>query len=343
MLAREMLQGAVEAGILTSEQADGLSAYLAERETLRDPEKVRFTHGFHDIFIGIGIVILLVGIGLSNNIAAAPFAAITIWILAEWLSRLRRAAFPSLILTLAFPLFAGLTLALAIGGLPINVTAVMLFSNAQAAVLFGVAALTGALAFYWRFNTPISLALIAGSAIVLVIALLELASPGITARWLAAETLVAGLGCFLLAMRYDSRDTSRRTINTDKAFWLHLMAAPLVIHSSVSYLQNAGSGSLSAAVLIAFVLVMGLVALVVDRRALLVSGLAYLGVAVVRLMMSASMDANLAIPAALVAVGLFVLLVGSAWASLRRTILAPFAGTPLLRFVPSPTRNIVHD
>ena len=42
-----------------------------------------------------------------------------------------------------------------------------------------------------------------------------------------------GLAIFATAMKFDMSDRNRVTQRTDIAFWLHLLAAPLIVHSVV--------------------------------------------------------------------------------------------------------------
>ena len=42
-----------------------------------------------------------------------------------------------------------------------------------------------------------------------------------------------GIAVFLAAMKFDMSDRNRVTQRTDIAFWLHLLAAPLIVHSIV--------------------------------------------------------------------------------------------------------------
>src|SRR3546814_1917346 len=78
-------------------------------------------------------------------------------------------------------------------------------------------------------------------------------------------------------MWWDSSDPKRETRRSDVAFWLHLLAAPLIVHPVFSLLGlTDGSASVMEAVVVLLVYVgLGPTALAIDRRALLVSALAY--------------------------------------------------------------------
>src|SRR5690606_4441479 len=89
---------------------------------------------------------------------------------------------------------------------------------------------------------------------------------------------IAGLAIFALAMRWDMSDRGRTTQRADVAFWLHLTAAPMIAHSLFHLLgvfEGNEMGIGKAVMVIALYVAFGLVALTIDRRALLVSSLAY--------------------------------------------------------------------
>src|SRR3954463_4780380 len=89
--------------------------------------------------------------------------------------------------------------------------------------------------------------------------------------------LVLGVGIFLFAMWWDGSDRARLTRRADVAFWLHLLAAPMIVHPVFTLLGlNDGNATLGEGlVVILLYVVIGLTALAIDRRALLVSALAY--------------------------------------------------------------------
>jgi hypothetical protein len=79
-------------------------------------------------------------------------------------------------------------------------------------------------------------------------------------------------------MRWDMSDPARETRRSDVAFWLHLLAAPMIAHPLFHWLgitEGANIGAVAALGVLTIYVAMGAVALAVDRRALLVSALAY--------------------------------------------------------------------
>ena len=116
------LNSAVAAGALSAEAADALRAHIAvqRQAPLQDEENFRLVTSFNDIFVTIGVIILLIAVGsivaaampnetgasllntaLSVGMPAAAIAA-TAWGLAEIFTRRRRMALPSIVLLLAF-------------------------------------------------------------------------------------------------------------------------------------------------------------------------------------------------------------------------------------------------
>ncbi|MEH0074132.1 hypothetical protein V6L76_05980 [Pannonibacter sp. Pt2] len=354
---REDLQGAVSAGVLSPPQLEALAAYL---DGLRQPsistvdaEELRFVRGFHDIFISIGIGTLLFGLFFFLTFTrnwGLNFAglAVAIWVLSEIFARRMRLALPSFILSVLF--------------LPATLLAVIFVTaefvpgassdasqKFQAAmdtlpgatlVLLTVAATAIAALHYWRFQVPVGVSVICAGAICSLLAAAHAIDENFVGDYLPWIGLAAGLSAFAAAMYFDSRDLTRRTVNSDKAFWLHFLAAPLMVHSlqtlTMSGLYNTGAGELVlASVMIMLVLMLAFVALLVDRRAILVSGLGYFGVAVSMLLWNAEVSNMTGVSITLLVLGSFILLLGSAWVPLRRKLLAPLTGTRLMRYVPA--------
>src|SRR5262249_7955882 len=86
--------------------------------------------------------------------------------------------------------------------------------------------------YYFRFRLPFALLPIAASLVIVVIAGSRVALADVQAH--AVVTLTCGLAVFAAAMRFDLSDRERVTRRSDCAFWLHLLAAPLIVHSLVS-------------------------------------------------------------------------------------------------------------
>ncbi|MFD1697097.1 hypothetical protein [Roseibium aestuarii] len=356
-LAPDRLQAAVDAGILTEHQADRLVEFWAAGEaasadvsaldvSYADREEVRFVRGFHDIFISIGLVILMLGLfyGLQDVVPAwgiAGVCAAATWALAEVFARRMRLALPSFLLSVAFtPFFFAACFGLVVHqDLTLADPGRWLHEHEGLFVIpMILVVIAGSVLFYRRFKVPVGIASITAGCLFLGAVIVETVVPGLIASWNSLFFLVLGLLTFALAMVFDARDPGRVTLNSDKAFWLHLMAAPLIVHSVLDLMSGVAGAETSAyytAVIVLF-LVLAVIALVVDRRALLVSALSYLGFAIGYLIAETSVSSEATFAVTLVVLGAVILFVGSGWHQLRRLLLRPLAGSPLLAYVPAP-------
>ncbi|HYD37334.1 MAG TPA: hypothetical protein VEA60_06950 [Allosphingosinicella sp.] len=335
------LDAAVAAGALSPDAASALRAYVESRAASPavDEEHFRLITGFNDIFVAIAAAILLFAVGWIGNAMGAridgegpsPFAGLlvagTAWGLAEFFTRKRRMALPSILLLLAFTggvlLTAFATLVLAIGTTTLEDN-----ERLVALVVAGSAAVAaGATWLHWRrFRVPITVAAGAATVVGVLMALVAYAvgdTPALENTMLASG-LVLGVGVFLLAMWWDSSDRARQTRRSDVAFWLHLLAAPMIVHPIFSLLGlTDGDASIGEALVVLGVYVLlGIAALAIDRRALLVSALAYVLFALISLFREfGAVELNIALAAFVIGSGL--LLLSAFWHGVRRSIVRP--------------------
>jgi hypothetical protein len=139
--------------------------------------------------------------------------------------------------------------------------------------------------------------------------------------------LLLGIGVFLFAMRWDSSDPTRITRRSDVAFWLHLLAAPMIVHPVFTLLGlNDGDATVGEGlVVVAIYVVLGLAALAIDRRALLVSALAYVLFALNELFEQfGAVSLNLALTA--LVIGSALLLLSAFWHQARAAIVTRLPG-----------------
>ncbi|HYI42994.1 MAG TPA: hypothetical protein VD768_05165, partial [Sphingomicrobium sp.] len=251
MYSQNDLDEAVAAGAISADSANALRAF-AERQRSTpavDEEQFRLITGFNDIFVSVAAVILLVAVGWIGQWAGealgtavdedgpsflAPAAvAATSWGLALFFTAKRRMALPSILLLLAFVGAVFGTIALTIGAafgaafFEDNERAVAMSLAASAAVAAG-----GAWLHWRRFRVPITIAAGAAAVAGTIVGLVGTAvgeSPYVNDVMLGL-TLLLGVGTFLFAMRWDSSDRGRITRRSDVAFWLHLLAAPMIVH-----------------------------------------------------------------------------------------------------------------
>lgn len=355
MISPETLAAAVETGVITADQAQRLSEL--ERTRVRsgaepvDDERLRFISGFGDIFVTMGLLLFLgaagyflfrAGSGLGLWLGMVPLT----WGLAEFFSRIRRMALPSIVLLIVFAVsvFSLVFVALTGLGAPWQPRAGSSLWTGEGALPLTVSGLitAGAAALHYkRFAVPITVAAGVAALVLTVLALLAGSLPDLTRRYIDVIALLLGVVIFLLAMRFDLSDPERVTRRTDIAFWLHLLAAPLVVHPLVSGMIGGTNlpGTSAAAGILAIFMALGLVAVLVDRRALLVSGLTYAGIAFASLLRQSGLDQGTITPATMLALGAFVLLLSAGWRSLRSAILSVLPQSLSARLPPATGSN----
>ncbi|WP_324808557.1 hypothetical protein SH584_03365 [Sphingomonas sp. LY29] len=380
MYTQNDLDEAVAAGAFSPEAAASLRSYVDGRRSLPavDEEHFRLITGFNDIFVSIAAAILLFAVGWIGQAIGqamgliatdggregpsflAPLAvAATSWGLALFFTARRRMALPSILLVFSFVFAVFSTVALIEAQAMLSVVGPerleTTFGNNEAAgkaLVGGLAALAFAIAgaaawVHWnRFRVPVTVA--AGALAVVGIFLAIVAAVlaeqvGNLRNVMLGFTLLLGVGMFLFAMRWDSSDPARVTRRSDVAFWLHLLAAPMIVHPVFTLLGlNDGNATIGEGlIVVALYVVLGIAALAVDRRALLVSALAYVLYALSALFEQVgAVELNIALTA--LVIGSALLLLSAFWHQGRRMVVDRLpAGLqsrlPLLdRVAPSP-------
>lgn len=316
MYSEDDINSAVAAGALSAEAATSFRDHVSRMRALprQSEENFKLINSFNDVFVAIGAVILLVAVGAIGQAIAemiAPdtwsttrrfdlseeelsaldaaqawrqglqlsvsglFVAIAAWPLSEFFTRKRRMALPSILLLLAF--VGGVFFAVFGTGMAVG-TDIDEFLGASMVIVAGAIA-AGAASLHWRrFQVPITVAAASGVAVISVLlAIVGVFQVDMNSTGFYLSVLVAGLIVFGFAMRWDMSDRERITRRSDVAFWLHLLAAPLIAHSIFAMIGvTQGLVGIGAALgVLAVYIAFGLLALAVDRRALLVSALAY--------------------------------------------------------------------
>jgi hypothetical protein len=351
MLRNEDLEAAVKAGVITPEQRAALakqaaagSAAVVQRP---DSETPRVARGFNDVMLALGTAIIAVALmsqwGLpGRTVAPAVYATLVVlWVISELLDVRRKAVLPGIVAVI------GLSFAAAYIGVAFSLRGDF-GADAGTARNFGNwtvwKALSTALAvsimnavYYARFRLPFALLPLAlGVGISGVQAIILVFGWEQTTAIPHILGLIFGLVLFAAAMWYDTSDPLRQTRNADCGFWLHLAAAPLVVHSLLSIfggstLAKTGAGT---GLTVALITGMTLVALAIDRRALIVSSLSYLLAAVGYVVSTASQLLGGSAFASLAVLGVVVLAIGMGWHPARRLVLAPFSGQVWLTKLP---------
>jgi hypothetical protein len=341
MYSESDIEAAVAAGVLSPDAAAALRNHVAGQRSAPavDEEHFRLITGFNDIFVGIAAAILLfavawIGQSIGPKIdgeGPSPFAGLfvagTAWGLAEFFTRKRRMALPSIILLLAF---TGGVLLTAFSTLVLGFGTAVFEDNEQAITLVvaaSAAVAAGATYLHWRrFRVPITIAVGVATIVATVLALVAYAvgeEPALE-NIVLGSALVLGIGVFLFAMWWDSSDPRRETRRSDVAFWLHLLSAPLIVHPIFSLLglTEGTATTLDGIAVILLYVVLGLVALAIDRRAMLVSALAYVLWALNSLFETYGVvELNVALTALII--GSALLLLSAFWHNARVAVVRP--------------------
>ena len=377
-ISSDDLDAAVTAGVLPAAQADALRDFVASRVSGpvsygMEDERFRFMRGFNDFFFAIGIV--LFGAALIYYLASAVTqygaghpalpsliwgsGAAICWGLSELLVERMRLVLPGILLAGLFLLFVFIATPvvdiLRYFQIPPYVAEHSMFAHFGMPLgAFPLKALIATISlslFYWRFRLPFTLLLIASSLVVGVVTTAALFLPErFNGRMSDALVLLAcGLATFAEAMRFDLSDRLRVTRRSDCAFWLHLLAAPMIVHSLITIVffsvvpvarpqgfdrLTPGLVGSSITTILIIILVLTLVAIIIDRRALLVSALTYLG-AIIGLGITHAMGGQTNVfYATLLVLGILVLTLGVAWRPLRGLVMRLLPSAAVNRLPP---------
>lgn len=354
MYSETEIDQAVAAGALTPQSADAFRAFIAQsrQSPAVDEENFRLLTGFNDIFVSIAVALLLFAVanigawlggydGPGAVFGAGLLVAVTSWSLAEFFTRKRRMALPSILLLLTFVggVLATMGGIIAQGGETVFGPDPNEGVVAFLVVLMSAITATAAWLHWRRFMVPITVAagtaVVAGGVMALVMYLIFLVNQNMFDEFDPSRSTVfafvllgIGLAIFAFAMRWDMSDRARHTRRSDVAFWLHLLAAPMIVHPLFQLLgitdgEAVGMGSAFAAILIYAAL--GLVAIAIDRRALLVSALIYVLSALYYLFREfGAVELNVAL-AGLV-IGSALLSLSAFWSPIRRSIVDRLPG-----------------
>lgn len=340
-VSKDDLRAAVAAGLLTEAQAASVSALAQSRAGQRaampaEDEPFEFFRGFSEIFVSIGLIILLVGIG-SLLVLVGGFVILTAiplicaaiaWWWAGYFTLKRRMNLPSMVLASAFGggiYFSAITL-LGQSDLPMRLSVVTAF-------MLGA---LGMAMWYRRFRLPFSafiLGLFVLGAVYTTTASVDSLGGFITGDRMglshlfdlrespqfALATLGFGIGVFLAAMWFDTRDPHRLGRHAATAFWLHLLAAPALVNTVALTLYNLG-GTAGILFLAAALAVIAMLALVIDRRSFLTAAIVYIALLLGWALRDPG-DATTSFVATTIVLGAIVTALGTWWVALREGLM----------------------
>ncbi|MCX7287064.1 MAG: hypothetical protein NTW20_05770 [Rhodobacterales bacterium] len=335
------LRAAVAAGILDEAQAARLKVLVDDRQGKRnampqEDEPFEFFKGFSEIFISIGLVILLAGVtalltiigGFTILTLVPAMAAAVAWWWAGYFTLKRRMTLPSMVLAAAFG--AGLVIfcfaVLQRGGVEERMVAIL---------GFGLAAI-GMVLWYRRFLLPFS-AFLAGGFVLAAIYALTATATNVTGLFaaggydslfdlnespaFATATLIFGIGAFLVGMWFDTRDPHRLGRHAATAFWCHLLAAPALVNTVALTLLNGGGLALLSVALLGITVL----ALVIDRRSFLTAAIVYIALVIGWVMGGGSGTQWISI---LIVLGAVITAIGTWWVQLRAWLMGVLPNFP---------------
>lgn len=360
------IRAAVEAGAISADAATRFEAFLKARndpDKMLDAENLRFLTNFNDIFLTIGLSILIVGVAVLSGqifgpsmtggspdsikwgLALIPLPVIAVaWALAEYFCGRRRLLLPSMFLSAVVCLGAAMSVAILTApaedrAFPFRRNEMFDVFSTFSFAAFGASAVA-ALAVFFRFRLPFSLFLVAMSlAGVFYTAVARLGD--VDSLLGGGAMLVAGVATLVIAIVFDMRDPHRASLTSDQAFWLHFAAAPQIMLGVRGLILGSGfapAGTTDALLMLAVLVAFGLLSLALNRRALIVSGLLTFILSVGALASQLGLDGVNALIVTALIVGVIIVLLGGGWRTARRALLkvVPHDGFAGRIFPPEP-------
>jgi hypothetical protein len=332
-ITRDDLRAAVSAGALSEAQAATVIVLAEERSGVRAhlkglDEPFELFRGFNEIFVIVGLVILGFGYAgvtgmtlfgtdsgyiLGMVYAVAGLAAVMA--LARYFTLRRRMVGPSNALAIMA--------ALLLGQFGISFAAMLDLTAPGTLTAAAAIAALGLSGYYAVFRVPFTVALVGISVFATAFGVATLGGSFpetpldlflLTADGpFALLTVALGLVGLIVAMGFDMSDPHRVTRRSAAGFWLHVLAAPAIVNTIALTLFDAGT--VPAQVLLgAFVALMALFAIVIDRRSFLVSGVGYVVALAITVVEGQAFFVILMLGAGLV-------LLGAQWEVMRRALM----------------------
>ncbi len=372
MFDRSDLRAAEEAGILTRDQAARLEAFLAARADPASPaavnqtENLRFLNNFNDIFVTIGIVILAIGLTAGTGLFFGPRfwsmvtggsagsfgamilmpVALIMWVIAEYFGRRRRMLLPTMAAITVFTVYSGLSIGMIASGLTganaatATRLSVALTTLGNASVSTFVGCGGAALLAWWRFRLPFCMFLMAASVAGAAYAFAGFfGDRGLIFGGLLS--MLIGTGTLAAAIWYDQQDPGRISRLSDNAFWLHVAAAPQIILGLRGLVMGATTATPSlpeAMILLACLILLGVLSLALNRRALIVSSLFSFWLALGEVVDALGGGGSTTFIATALLLGAGIIILGGGWHTARRALLSrmPRTGLAARIFPPEP-------
>ena len=262
---------------------------------------------------------------LGNTVAAQLGALVLIWLAAEWLTGYLRVSAPSIVLSVLFTGFTAYYMAAVLGAPRWSNLAIY-----ETFMIVSAAALVAAGLFYLRFRLPFALAIVGLTIVGLAFTAIGTLSSDFLVSNFRLIVGGGGLSLFTAAMWFDLKDPLRKSTRSDCGFWLHLIAAPMLTHAvlwdshpAITNMQKmlGTTPALNSWLIIAaFFVLFGIIALIINRRALLVSSLGYVGSVIAYGIWQLNLPSGAATSVVLLIIAALILTFGVGWQPLRRLV-----------------------
>jgi len=317
MYSDEDLEKAVTAGIFAGDAVSKFRHYMADMNDRSsvDEENIRLIASFNDVFVVVACLLVLWS---SAWVAHAFHPALSMavvgflsWGLAEFFVRRRKMALPAIFLLLSFV---------------VGVFGTVLWSfeaPSEKVFMFSAAATVFATWWHWqRFKVPLT---VAAGAVAVVIFSVSLVNSLFTVSedWLLYQMFLGGVAIFIAAVVWDSADLHRVSRQSDIAFWLHLVSAPLIVHPLFANLGvlDGSEGLQDIVLIVGLYVVLTLLSLMLDRRAFMLAALAYVLFALSTLLKTYGLvEDSFALVG--VCIGFSLLLLSGFWHTVRSHVVA---------------------
>lgn len=226
-------------------------------------------------------------------------------------------------------------------------------------LVIGLAFLLPIAAYYFSYRLPYAGGLMGVGFVLTAVMALMAFDPYTVVVWSPAINVAAGAVLLVTGIIFDARDPARETRLAGTAFWLHFFAAPILLGAMLNvtlsgwslqasefnnpenlnlFAAMAADGAETMRLAITALTVIGLfaiVSLLINRRALIVSGLLTAGVSIGIIVNSAGLGAGAVVAVTLLVLGGVVVVLGAAWNPVRRILLLPIPQVgPLGRIFP---------
>ncbi len=326
---QDVLDEALARGIITADQRKQM-AQMDAAEKADNEERIKPVGTFNEIFVTFGVVLLvnaitgLIGMLFKNPMLTSIASAGIAWIVALYFHQGKRFRLPII--------YACLSAAFALGvGIKIGLTGTdkmsSLFSTKDGlwpTVIPLLAVLGALITGAARFRIPF---------LMLPVAILFAVTVSCAASFSTQDTpyklLLGSCGLVILAVAisFDLKDPHRVTRWSDFAFWSYVVGSPLFVHAIfLSVLSNMGkewlmSGSLWLEMIVLTAAV-SFTGVLLNRRALILSTLIYVGFIIFRLLAGLALGAPAVILlVSVLLIGLYVTALGSRWTHVRHWIM----------------------